>query len=113
MDMDQKTEPDKTVIERRRWWIDNPPWCWKACLVSTFDASTGPDQIEGKDGKSVDGERVEVVEVKSNDPDFDAILSAIDEPKPNVINQETYQEAAAWIRNVMRARCHTGKLASR
>ena len=101
------------VTGRRKWWIDNPPWCWKACLVSTFDGATGPSQIEGEDGSLVDGERVEVMEAMSGDPNFDAVLAAIDEPKPQVVNEETYAEAAAWIMNVMRARCHTGKLSSR
>ncbi|WP_417737241.1 hypothetical protein [Rosistilla oblonga] len=110
---DAATSVQSVVTGRRKWWIDNPPWCWKGCLVSTFDGATGPSQIEDEDGSLVDGERVEVVEARSDDPDFDAVLAAIDEPKPTEINEKTYAEAAAWIMNVMRARCHTGKLSSR
>jgi hypothetical protein len=106
IDTSSPDQPEATV--RRSWWIDNPPWCWNACLVSTFNEARGPSDRLDEDGKLVRGERVGVVEVKPDDPDFDALLAAIDRPRPREVNEETYAEAAAWILNVMRARCQPG-----
>lgn len=99
--------------QRKEWWIDNPPWCWRFCTVATFDSASGPQSIETESGDFIDGKRVHVIEVKENDPDFDAILAAIDIQPPKDINEDTCAEAAEWIRNVMTARCHTGNLKSK
>ena len=87
------------VSDRREWWITNPPWCWKWTLVSCF-------QGREKEGEDV----VHVKEVKPDDPDMDEMLAAIDQPVPVEINTMTFAEAAKWILNVRRARCHTGNL---
>lgn len=52
-------------VERREWWITNPPWCWKWTIVSCFR------------GRNLDGDDiVRVKEVKPDDPDIDAIIAA-------------------------------------